>query len=145
MNITWVVAADNERARFFSVKPGKRKLIEIDDLVHPEARIHERDLISDKPGRSCDSVGGGRHSMEQKTDIKKHDAQVFADLIAKKLEQARNNHDFQHLVLIAPPTFLGLLRNQLSDQCTKLVKQSFDKELTLSDISTITDVVFELS
>lgn len=142
MNITWVVVADNERARFFSDKLGKKTLTEIDDLVHPEARIHERDLISDKPGRVYDSVGGGRHSMEQKTDVKKHYAQVFAEQIGEKLEQARNDHDFQHLVLIAPPEFLGILRKQLSDQCAKLVIQSFDKDLTLADITTIKEVVF---
>ena len=145
MNTTWVVVADNERARFLTKKPGEKILIEIDDLVHPEARIHERDLSSDKPGRSYDSGGSGRHSMEQKTDIKKHDALTFAGCIADRLEQGRNDHEYQQLVLIAPPEFLGLLRKQLSDQCTKLVKQTFDKDLSLETISKIEDVVFELS
>lgn len=145
MNITWVVVSDNERARFLSKKPGEKILIEMDDLVHPEARIHERDLGSDKPGRSYDSDSSGRHSMKQKTEIKKHDAQTFAEYIADKLEQARNDHEYQHLILVAPPEFLGLLRKQLSDQCTKLVEQAFDKDLTLETIKKIEDVVFELN
>lgn len=145
MNNTLVVVADNERARFLGKQSGKKKLIEIDDLVHMEARTHERDLISDKPGRSFDSQGSGRHAMEQKMDVKKHDEQMFAESIAEKLEKARNDHKFKELVLIAPPEFLGLLRKELSDQCTKQIKQSIDKDLTLAEVSTIEDAVFTLS
>jgi len=145
MNITWVVVSDNERARFLSDKSGKRTLIELDSLIHPEARTHERDLKADKPGRSYDSVGNARHSMEQKTDVKDHDTEAFAKQVADRLEQARNNHDFEHLVLISPPGFLGLLRKQLTDPCLKLVTQSFDKDLALETISKIEDVVFKLS
>ncbi len=145
MNITWVVVSDNERARFLSDKSGKRTLVELDSLIHPEARTHERDLKSDKPGRSYDSVGNARHSMEQKTDVKDHDKEEFAKQVADRLEQARNDHYFEHLVLISPPAFLGLLRKQLSDPCLKLVTQSFDKDLTLAKISKIKDVVYELT
>lgn len=43
---------------------------ELEGLKHPASRAHERDLISDRPGRSFDSFGSGRHAMEEEVSLK---------------------------------------------------------------------------
>ncbi len=144
MKKTFVVVADEYRARFLRNRDGKKFLVEEEDLVNPEARAHERDLIADKPGRSFDRVGGGRHSMEQETDAKKQDAEAFAREITQKIEKERNERKFERLVLVAAPAFLGMLRDKLTDECEKLVWKSFDKDLTKAGISQIEDEVFTL-
>lgn len=141
MSPMWVVVADNARARLLAKEPGKKVLVEMEDLVHPEARKHERDRLSDKPGHAYDRGGVGRHAMDNKLSAGKQDAIAFAALIADKLEHGRTQHDYQKLVLISPPEFLGLLRKKLTDQCSKLVTQSFDKDLTLADLARIEELV----
>ena len=61
------VVADRSRARLFSVATPKGPLEELEDLVHPEARAHERDLTSDRPGRSNDQHVLGNASTARAT------------------------------------------------------------------------------
>ena len=44
----WVLVADNSRARIFSAEKPASDLQEIRDLTHPEARLHEGDLVTDR-------------------------------------------------------------------------------------------------
>ena len=64
-------------------------LSEIDALVHPEGRLHPREITSDLPGRAFDSGGEGRHAMESEFDPKRQEQVRFADEIATYLESAR--------------------------------------------------------
>ena len=129
MTIIWVVAADNSRARIFSMQSKGAPLDEIEDLLHPEGRAHARDLKSDRPGRTYDSLGKGRHAKEPHSDIKKQEEMKFADRIADFLESARLREDFDRLVLVAAPGFLGMLRKQLSAAARQLVTQEIRKNL----------------
>ena len=45
------------------------------------------------------------------------------------LEQARSEHRFDKLYLVAPPTILGRLREQLGEEVEKLVVDELDKDL----------------
>ena len=73
MRKTWVVVADRSRARLFSVATPKGPLEELEDLVHPEARSHERDLTSDRPGRSND-----QHVLGAENSARDQQAHEFA-------------------------------------------------------------------
>ncbi|MFO1351755.1 MAG: host attachment protein [Gammaproteobacteria bacterium] len=125
---TWIVVAESSRARIFAAAQSTGALTELDDLVHPQSRLHDRDLTSDLPGRAFDSTGR-RHSFEQNQDPKRHEAEIFAKQIALHLETARNDGRFDQLVLIAPPTFLGLLRERLDATTAKQVTRTIVKDL----------------
>ncbi|MCZ7597649.1 MAG: host attachment protein [Gammaproteobacteria bacterium] len=47
--------------------------------------------------------------------------------------RGRTNGDFDNLVLVAPPRFLGHLRKSLSGGAAKCVKAEIHKEFTLLD------------
>lgn len=129
MRKTWVVVADNSRARIFTVETPSSPLIEIDSIVHPEARMHDRDITSDLPGRGAGS-GGSRHSYETETDAKDHENMEFARRIAGFLDDARKNDMFKLLVIIAAPGLLGNLRAELNDQTQKMVILELAKNLS---------------
>jgi protein required for attachment to host cells len=99
------------------------RLQEVEDLVHGAARTRARDLSADRPGRSFDSHGQGRHAMEPETDAKRHEAEVFAKQVADRIERARIEDEFDELVLIAAPEFLGLLRKSLSTTTDGLLRK----------------------
>ncbi len=130
MATTWVVVADAARSRIFSSLGGKRPLVELEVLTHPVARIAERELGSDEPGRSFDSHGQGRHAMGNRGAIKQHETEEFARRIAARLDAARKEDAFQHLILVAPPVMLGALREHLPAPTAKRLFYELDKDLT---------------
>ncbi len=130
MKLTWILVADTTRARIFTADTPSSPLEEIEDLSHTEGRLHDREITSDLPGR-IKSFGGGGHAFEQPTDPKKHEIDDFAHRIAQYLENAHNANRFEQLMIVAGPTFLGLLRNHLPEQIKKLVRFELNKEVTL--------------
>lgn len=136
MKLTWIIVADNTRARIFSADTPSSPLQEVDDIVHTEGRLHDREMTSDLPGK-IKSAGAGGHAFEQPTDPKKHEADNFAHRISHYLEEAHNANKFEQILIIAEPSFLGLLRNQLPEPLKKLVCFELDKNLSAQSAADI--------
>jgi protein required for attachment to host cells len=116
MNKTWVVAADNSRARIFLSEKPVSALEEIQTLTHPEARLHEGDLISD--------------TTEGEPDEHKHAyADRFAAHVCATLEAGRKSGLFDKLYLVAAPTFLGQLRKHQSSALKQILAGEINKNL----------------
>ena len=129
----WVVVAESSRAKIFTMNTPDGALNLKETFEHPEARQHEQFLVSDLPGRTFDSAGQGRHAKEEEVGPKKQEAIRFAKEITDYLEQARTRNEIERLVLVAPPQFLGLLRDSLSAKSAALVSQEIHKDLVKLD------------
>ncbi len=129
MDRIWVLVADSSRARLFEAAGAMAALEERTDLVMPSARLQEQELVSDRPGRTFDSFGEGRHAMEPPTAAKDIASGRFAAEIAALLESERQRGTYTRLVLVAPPAFLGQLRGALSDSVSALISAELDKHL----------------
>jgi protein required for attachment to host cells len=129
MPTTWIVAADSSRARI--LEQGRDKhLQEIEDLVNPEGRAQGRELNSDAHGRFNAYGNRSRHHTAGATqDPVQHDVELFSKELARFLEKARTEHRYDSLCLVAPPKFLGLLRQDLSKEAQKLVAREIDEDL----------------
>ncbi len=132
MQSTWILVADAAHGRIFSTQDG-RTIDEVANLAHPAARQHDRDLASDRPGRSFDSAGQGRHAMEPEHHPHDQEAEEFALELANALEAGRNQHRYKRLVLVAPPEFLGRLRKHLHKDTARMVLAEIDKDLVHLD------------
>lgn len=129
MSSTWVMVANSSVARFFEMdKTGHLK--EFNTLIHPGSRLHGRDLTSDRPGRSFDSVGTGRHAMEQTTPPKEVEFEAFAHSISEHLATAHTDKQFDRLYIAASPHFLGLLRQAIKPGTAKALHSTVDKDMT---------------
>lgn len=126
----WVVVADASRARLFLAETPRGPLVELEDAAHSAARLQDHELLSDRAGRSFDIQGHHRHAMEATTNPHDQEAQRFAHELAERLRVHHNAHDFDGLVLVAAPRFLGLLRGALDEQVAKQVLASLDLDLT---------------
>ncbi len=129
MKSTWILVADNTRARFFTAETPSSALEEIDDLMHSEGRLHDKEMTTDLPGKIKNADGSG-HAFEQPTDPKKHEADNFANRVAQHIESAHNTKKFEQLLIIAEPSFLGLLRKHLPDHIKTHVNFELDKNIT---------------
>ena len=134
---TWVLVAESSRAKFYTAKNRADPITEIEVLVHPEGRLHEGDLVSDSAGSDGGSVGQGRHIMNDKTSAKELEACSFAKLLADRLDSARIKGKFSKLVLVAPPAFLGLLRENLSKEVMAMVSNQVHKNLVQKPAETV--------
>lgn len=125
----WVLVADNSRGRLFTTDFSSGELEEQESFVHPDSRLHDREITGDLPGRAFDRFGGARHAMEQRLDPKDGQAIRFAEQLIAYLEDGRVNHRFDKLYVVAPPTLLGLLRDRYGHLAT-MVAGEFGKHLT---------------
>src|SRR5215471_13213266 len=74
---TWLIVANSSLARIYKIEK-RSELKELKVLEHPESRLHNLDLVSDKPGRDFESAGIGKHALEPKTLPKKQEFITFA-------------------------------------------------------------------
>ena len=111
---TFIVAADSAEARIFLTQSRFGDWTEVETLTNPDAAMRERDRVSDRPGRVFDSFGKGRHAMAPEQTGRQHDTHRFAHQVGSYLNKGMTAGEFNDLVLVAEPTFLGYLRQELS-------------------------------
>ena len=117
--VTWIVAADGSRARFFEEK---RRAGEVEALAAHEMAVAEEDRPrSHRHGASVhDRQGPGRHGAGERS-IADETAQRFLRRVADHLERALGQRSYDQLVLMAPPRALGILKAELSPHVAALV------------------------
>lgn len=132
-----VVVADRSEARFYDTGSLSAALQPAGTLTDPKAHLHERDLVSDRPGRVFDHAAptGGRrgavahHGTGGERSAKEHAAESFARQIAQGLEAAIREQHIDRVVLMAAPAFLGLLREALPRSVKRVIVAEVHKDL----------------
>ncbi len=127
---TWVLIADSSRARILGTKGPLDDLAPVEDQVFRNAHPRLRDILSDRPGRTFDSAGAGRHAMAYSSDARREDERAFATRLSAVLEDALRRNAFDQLVVVAAPRMLGDLRKEIPADVRKLVKAEVAKDLT---------------
>ncbi len=114
-----IVVADQAQARLYDAAGRNAPLHQVACLVDPAARLHDRDFNSDRPGRVFNhaSTPGARRGATPRHAVggadrepRKREAGLFARRIAKELKQAHDDRNFERIVVMAAPAFLGRLR-----------------------------------
>lgn len=139
MDTTWIISADEGRARIFSETDPAQAWQEVQDMVNNEARMRADEQFSDRlspkaAGKSAHNTGGAlpnsQYEPQQTPDVRA--AQAFAREISDYLVAARQAGRFDMLALVAAPKFLGVLRQHLDPQLEPLVRLEIDKDYTHS-------------
>lgn len=127
---TWIVIADGAQARIVlndgpgkGVKPGPKR-------EFSATNVPGRDIMADRPGRTFDSAGLGRHAKEPRSDPREVEQKRMLRELAKFLEQEAKKGSYDRLVIVAPPRALGSLRSGLSANARAKVTAELDKDLT---------------
>lgn len=132
-----IVVADQTEARFYDALGYGRTLVEQGVLRNPSGRAHERDLVSDRPGRVFERAAdahrrrgaSARHSSGSERTARRHTVEVFARRIGAELDRARRARRYEALVLVAGPAFLGRLRAALPAAVRALVSTTVPKDV----------------
>jgi protein required for attachment to host cells len=123
----WVVVADAHEARMFHGVDPRADLREFTTLTNEDARKQGDEIDTDGPGRRSD---GGGHRSAMPANPVEHRKREFAARVANWLEDHRTKEAFQRLTIIAAPSFLGDLRNNMSRPLQDKVVEEIDKNLT---------------
>ncbi|MBK1696186.1 baeRF12 domain-containing protein [Rhodovibrio salinarum] len=125
---TWVLVADGRRARFLENLGPEKGLQSARDRAMQQALPPDRELTRDQAGFGK-GPGGDGHGLTPKVDHHEFAKERFAHEVAEVLIHARKRHEFDRLVLVAPPKEMGHLRNELDDDTRKMVVGEIKKEL----------------
>lgn len=140
---TYIVVADAARARIFTREA--LTLTEQESLVHAEGRLHEGDLVTDRPGADVhESSSTSARSSGEEGAASKHENELFAKQVANHLYNARVDNSLEKLIVVAPPKFLGLLRDKLDGPTQKLVIHTLSKDLSKASLTDIQTAVRDL-
>lgn len=128
--IIWVLVADAARARLFQVEQPRQTLTPAlgEELIG--SNLRSREIASDRPGRTFDSGGQGRHAKEPPTDPARHAQGEFARDVVRLLDEKRTSRAFERLIVVAPPQFLGDLRALMPQQLQERVSAEIAKDLS---------------
>ena len=86
----WILVANSTVARCFERATPTSHLVPVANYVHPESRMHARDLEDDRGGRS-QKDDAGRTSFVPRTEPKDREREEFAREVARVLEEGRAN------------------------------------------------------
>ena len=127
-----ILIADQSRARMFISSGNGSELREVEGFVHPRGRQRDGDVMADRPGRVRSTSGGPAvAALPPHANQKEVEAGRFATQLADVLRTAHQRGTFDQLAIVAPPRFLGLMRDSLDEQTTRRLVACVDKELTL--------------
>lgn len=128
MRGTLVLVANASRAKLLHVVGDT--IHQLDAWEHPEARLKESELGTDRPGRLWDSGSPNRSAADWATPMQETEHTRFARELAGELRTRVLANDGVDVVLCAPPKFLGALRNALDSHIGKRVTETVSHDYT---------------
>ena len=124
-----IIVADQAEAIFYDTPSLRTRPKEVARISDPLAHQHNRDFASDRPGRSYESFGSARHAIARENDPRQQEAVRFAKRISRRLDTARRSGEYDELIVVAGPAFLGLIRAELSKPTRARVVHEIRKDL----------------
>lgn len=128
-NDAWVLIADGEKALFLkNLTDAENPHLEV---VRKEEQDNPKDIdqSANRPGRKQDT-GVGQVSAMDDTDWHELAKERFAAELADLLYRQAHRHQFEKIVIVAPPKTLGELRNKLHKEVADKVIAEVPKTLT---------------
>ena len=113
---TWFVVADGGHARI--IQRNQDGFSPVSSMSSIDAQHESKDLGTDKPGRTQDSVGGARHSIEPRSDPHELAKQAFAHEVAAAVNAGAQRNAFARLLLVALPKTLHSIKAGLTGAAT---------------------------
>lgn len=114
--------------------------LQVETSMEAEEGDAARELGTDRPGRSFESVGHHRHAVEQ-TDFHDRAEETFAEEVAAMLERKLRGDDSAKVIVVAPPRTLAHLRPALAKMSDGRIIADLAKDLTNHPVSEIENIL----
>jgi protein required for attachment to host cells len=140
MNKVWILVCDAARARLFEIRDDDPSWHAVGVFDHAESRAKASDLAGDHSGqRSSEGRSVHHNALAPASSPKEVEKGHFGHSLATMLDQAMRSKRFHRWVLVAPPHFLGMLKNELTPELQKHLLATVDKDLTQLELPNLTE------
>jgi protein required for attachment to host cells len=136
-NRTWILIGDGGCARVLTRTGTDHHLAAVPGLSFDAALPANREIGTDRPGRSHESHGTARHAIEPHIDQHAELKRKFVTGVLHTLAAKHNEGAFDKLIIVAPPTVLGVIRPELKGALRDATVREIDKDLTKTPIHEI--------
>lgn len=124
----WIAVCDGSKALL--IRNDGRGIVP--NFQTQEVYAHEtpanRDLATDRPGRLQETATAARSSIEP-TDYHRQEEEDFLKKVAARLGEIAATSPARHIVIVAPPRALGVLRKAYSTALQAAVSAEIDQDL----------------
>jgi len=137
---TWFLVGSRGGAKILASDGGMRNLRLLEDIPHPEGRLKNREIDTDRAAGASIGEGGANfpvHGLVNKDGATRHVMELFAGELAEMLHKGRAVNAFNKLVLVAEPRFLGELRARLNDSTQKAIDREIQGDIYHFDLDAI--------
>jgi protein required for attachment to host cells len=131
----WIISANSSSARVYEVL-SRNTIKPKYTLEHVQSRMKSESLVTDRPGQRAP------HSFTESANPKEVEANRFAKHLADLIERARATNQFEQLVLVMPPEFLGLVSSHLTDLTKDLIRETHTKDYTKLPVQELQSLVY---
>jgi protein required for attachment to host cells len=133
---TLVLVGDGRKALFLRNKGGSGHPDLFTEQVMEQSNPATRDQGTDRPGRYAGADGVSKSAFEE-TDWHQQAEDRFAMDIAEVLYTKSLGHDFEHLIVVAPPRTLGTMRSAFRKELLQKITAEIPKDLTAHTVPDI--------
>lgn len=124
----WVINSNSNTCKIYEYNKPHAKLDLIKELTHPENKLHNSDLTSDRPGR-YKANGGAHGAYSPATDPKENKIDSFMRDVAHELNNERVKNSYDKLILIAPSHMHGMLMHHIDKHVKERIISNIQKDL----------------
>lgn len=126
---SWIVVVNRTEAKFYTYYNHRNSDLKfVTKIENPRGRLKAQEIDADKPGIFSSLLTYGPRLVKKQTPTQRV-AEEFAKEVAEFMENCRTKQMFDNLIIVAPPAFLGELRQKLSGPLKKIVKKEIAKDL----------------
>jgi protein required for attachment to host cells len=136
-NKTWILIADGGCARVLTSSGTDHHLAAVPGLSFEADLPANREIGTDRPGRSHESQGTARHAIEPHIDQHAELKRKFVTGVLHTLAAKHTEGAFDKLIIVAPPPVLGVIRPELKGALRDATVRQIDKDLTKTPIHEI--------
>lgn len=123
----WVTTATTNACSIYNYDKQHATLSLLKEIKHPELKLKNSDMTSDKPGHY--QAGDARGAYSPHTDAKHVEIDRFSKEIADELDKGRKDNSYKSLIIITPPHMNGLLFQHLNKHVKELIIHNIQKDL----------------
>ena len=140
-----ILACDARRAMLLvNEGPVAKPRLRVQDRLDADQETEEKRL-KDQPGRRFDggaaAMARGPRSAMDVEDPQKRKAEAFAEAIVEDLIRRHGRTPISGLIIAAPPAFLGILRDKMSDELRTITVAEVPKDLTHMPVPALQDAL----
>ncbi len=127
-NDTLVLVGDGRKAMFLRNRGGAGHPDLFAEWVMEQSNPPTHEQGTDKPGRYTGP--GSSRSATEETDWHQQAEDRFASQVAEVLYKKIHAHDFERLIVVAPPRTLGTMRGAFRKEVSERITAEIPKDLT---------------